>query len=132
MSNYGKSKHALMRWALNHKPILGRHYYLIYLQQAKYPCSAQMFSETLRDYYKPSLMGYSAKLKETDYTKFYQKLCLKLYFDHCTYTESLANYQQYVEYAEEIYEEFNYPISLISKNNFRNRKSDFNKMMLKD
>ena len=132
MSNYGKSKQELMHWAFNHKPVLGKHYYLFYLQQANYPCSAQMFFEALQEYYKPSLMGYNFKRKEADYTKFYQKLCLKLYFDHCVCTESLANYRQYVEYAKEVYEEFKYPVSLISKGNFRNYKSNFNKMMVKE
>ena len=99
MTTYGSSTKELLNWAGNTKPVLGKHYYLLYLEKAKHPCSAQMFHEVLKDHYKPSLMAYDFTNRVPDYLKFYQKLSLNLYLDHCANAEQLANYKDYAEYC---------------------------------
>ena len=127
MSNYGKSTKELYEWAEKHVPVLGKHFYLFYLKKAEYPCSYQMFRETLRHTYSPSLLGYDFKERKPNYDKFYQKLAVKLYFDSCANNSQPMTYVNYCKYSTTVSTLFDYSIPLITDNNFRCKRSELNK-----
>lgn len=127
MSDYGKSIKELYVWAEKHVPVLGNHFYLLYLKKAEHPCSYQMFAETLKHTYSPSLMGYDFKQRKPNYDKFYQKLAVKLYFDHCINTLQPMTYETYSKYSTTVSTLFDYPIPLITEGNFRRKRSELNR-----